>query len=569
MSVPVSRVSFSWLSVFIFYFFASSNLLRVSDSVLRANLKRSIMNTMQEDLDLFGRAPEGVPGDVSGKADAWTRIRFALQFFHAVVQGRRTFGALGWNVGHHFTDSDLDASLVLFKTLFRLQEKVEDFDFLPLQYLVGNINYGGCITDEWDRRCLTNLLSLYVSPEVVLEEDALSHLGLQRIPYAGSLEALNQYVETLPVEDKPELFGLHPNATLRLHQERGASLIQTVLTIASRENATVSAGGAREDQTLQFALLMKQKLPPVLKWRPVSAETFETPNGERPIPPGMAAPRRDHRRGKSSRLSGAGELVSDSEHPVKPESMAVFLFQETERFNALINLVGETLQQLELAVKGLISITGELDEMHTCISNNQVPPQWTAQAYPSLKPLGSWFEDFLQRVAALRRWTESEKPPVAFWLSGFFFPQGFLTAVLQNYARKVSAPIDALGFTFHVMSTCKPEELVEEDTLEDSCYVYGLYIDGARWNYHREVIDDQLPGATHDVFPVIQFQPGVRPAVLDADYTCPVYKTMRRAGVLSSTGHSTNFITAIDLPTDQHPSKWILRGTALICSVED
>ncbi|ESS30654.1 ATPase family associated with various cellular activities (AAA) domain-containing protein [Toxoplasma gondii VEG] len=538
-------------------------------SGIRANLKRSIMNTMQEDLDLFGRAPEGVPGDVSGKADAWTRIRFALQFFHAVVQGRRTFGALGWNVGHHFTDSDLDASLVLFKTLFRLQEKVEDFDFLPLQYLVGNINYGGCITDEWDRRCLTNLLSLYVSPEVVLEEDALSHLGLQRIPYAGSLEALNQYVETLPVEDKPELFGLHPNATLRLHQERGASLIQTVLTIASRENATVSAGGAREDQTLQFALLMKQKLPPVLKWRPVSAEIFETPNGERPIPPGMAAPRRDHRRGKSSRLSGAGELVSDSEHPVKPESMAVFLFQETERFNALINLVGETLQQLELAVKGLISITGELDEMHTCISNNQVPPQWTAQAYPSLKPLGSWFEDFLQRVAALRRWTESEKPPVAFWLSGFFFPQGFLTAVLQNYARKVSAPIDALGFTFHVMSTCKPEELVEEDTLEDSCYVYGLYIDGARWNYHREVIDDQLPGATHDVFPVIQFQPGVRPAVLDADYTCPVYKTMRRAGVLSSTGHSTNFITAIDLPTDQHPSKWILRGTALICSVED
>ncbi|KEP65299.1 UNVERIFIED_CONTAM: ATPase family associated with various cellular activities (AAA) domain-containing protein [Hammondia hammondi] len=539
-------------------------------SGLRANLKRSIMNTTQEDLDLFGRAPEGVPGDVSGKADAWTRIRFALQFFHAVVQGRRTFGALGWNAGYHFSDSDLDASIVLFKTLFRLQEKVEDFDFLPLQYLVGNINYGGCITDEWDRRCLTNLLSLYVSPEVVLEEDALSHLGLQRVPYAGSLEALNQYVETLPVEDKPEVFGLHPNATLRLHQERGASLIQTVLAIASRENAAASVGSAREDQTLQFALLMKQKLPPLLKGRPVSEETFEAPSGERPIPSdGTPAPRRGHRRGEISRLSGAGEFVSESEQPVKPESMAAFLFQETERFNALINLVGETLQQLELAVKGLISITGELDEMHTCISNNQVPPQWTAQAYPSLKPLGSWFEDFLQRVAALRRWTEGEKPPVAFWLSGFFFPQGFLTAVLQNYARKVSAPIDALGFTFHVMSTCKPEELVEEDTLEDSCYVYGLYIDGARWNYHREVIDEQLPGATHDVFPVIQFQPGVQPVVLDAEYTCPVYKTMRRAGVLSSTGHSTNFITAIDLPTDQHPSKWILRGTALICSVED
>ncbi|CBZ51588.1 hypothetical protein NCLIV_013820 [Neospora caninum Liverpool] len=487
-------------------------------SGIRATLKRSIMNYTREDLDLFGRAPEGVSESESGrKADAWTRIRFALQFFHAVVQGRRTFGSLGWNVGHYFTESDLDASLVLFKSLFERQEKVEDFDFLPLQYLVGNINYGGCVTDEWDRRCLANLLSLYVSPEVVLEEDALSHLGLQRIPYAGSLEALNEYVETLPVEDKPEVFGLHPNATLRLHQERGAFLIQSVLAIASRDSATASSGGAREDQAMEFAQLMKQKLPPLLKFRPLSEESFAAnQRGARSLPSGRS-PARGRRHGEGSPLSGTAAQETETAQASKPESMATFLFQEAERFNALISLMGETLQQLELAVKGLTSFTVELDEMHTSFLNNQ----------------------------------------------------GFLTAVLQTYARKTLVPIDALGFTFRVMSTCNPEELVADDTLEDGCYVYGLYIDGARWNYNREVIDDQLPGAMHDIFPVILFQPGVHPALQDTDYSCPVYKTMRRAGVLSSTGHSTNFIAAVDLPTDQHPSKWILRGTALVCSVED
>lgn len=87
----------------------------------------------------------------------------------------------------------------------------------------------------------------------------------------------------------------------------------------------------------------------------------------------------------------------------------------------------------------------------------QVPSHWATQAYPSLKALGGWFEDFLQRVDCLRRWADSEKPPTAFWLPGFFFPQGFLTSVLQNYARKTSVPIDGIGFNFDVMAANKPE----------------------------------------------------------------------------------------------------------------
>ena len=100
--------------------------------------------------------------------------------------------------------------------------------------------------------------------------------------------------------------------------------------------------------------------------------------------------------------------------------------------------------------------------------------------------------------------------------------------------------------------------------------VATMFIEGARWDYDEHVIGESQPKVLYTTFPVVWFEPAETTKFRDFDhYECPMYKTLERRGILSTTGHSTNFVCDLRIPSDKHPDWWTKRGVALFTSLSD
>ena len=202
----------------------------------------------------------------------------------------------------------------------------------------------------------------------------------------------------------------------------------------------------------------------------------------------------------------------------------------------------------------------ELELMSNSFYNNQVPIKWSEKGFLSLKPLGSWITDLTDRITFFNTWINNGTPKV-FWFSGFFFPQAFLTGVSQNFARKHVVAIDRLSFKFSILDHITYKDIKEKP--DDGCYVYGLFLEGARWNSEKHLLDESYPKELYTDIPLMQLIPTVdKVPAAKGLYNCPIYKVLSRQGTLSTTGHSTNFVFFIEFPIDNEEEIWTLAGVA-------
>ena len=223
-----------------------------------------------------------------------------------------------------------------------------------------------------------------------------------------------------------------------------------------------------------------------------------------------------------------------------------------------------TLGSLKNAIKGTVVMDDKLQAMFDSIYDNKIPGLWAGKAYPSLMPLSSWVRDLLERIKFIQEWIDVGIPSV-FWISGFFFPQAFLTGSLQNYARRNTISIDTISFDFEVL---KPSWTTLTEMPEAGVYIRGLFLEAARWDYDTMKLGESKQKELYTEMATIRLKPREnRPKSEDGFYMCPIYKTLNRAGTLSTTGHSTNFVIAVELPTDKAQSHWVKGGVALFCAL--
>lgn len=120
---------------------------------------------------------------------------------------------MGWNIKYQFNESDLRISAR------QLSIFIDDYPERPpleaLNYLTGECNYGGRVTEANDRRLIMVILSTFFNEEIYTNDDyKFSPSGKYFAPKDTNFEGYIEYMKSLPQFPEPEIFGFHDNAAI-------------------------------------------------------------------------------------------------------------------------------------------------------------------------------------------------------------------------------------------------------------------------------------------------------------------------------------------------------------------
>jgi len=411
---------------------------------------------------------------------------------------------------------------------------LDHYDSIPweaLRYMVAEANYGGRVTDPNDRFTVNLILEDFYCPDMLKPQHKLTTNGAYYVPPEGELDTYQDFLRSdlFPLTDQTEIFGLHDNAEITSALNITNAMLGVALSLQGAVKAKGGGGMSQDDQLKKIAGDILEKIP----------SNFDIEDASK-------------------------------KHPIKYEdSMNTVLQQELLRYNKLTSVVRASLINVGKAIKGEVPMSNELEGVCSSLFNNAVPAVWHKVSYPSLKPLASWILEFLKRLQFMQDWIDNSAPP-NFWISGFFFTQSFLTGAKQNFARNHTIAIDLLDYDFQVISDENKYDLTTAPA--DGVYIHGLYVEGCRWDDRKEALEESAPKVLFTPMKTIWILP-MKKADIDTghSYCCPVYKTARRAGTLSTTGHSTNFVLYLSLPMQKkHTVKhWYKRGVAMLTGLSD
>merc|ERR1711871_1336756 len=468
---------------------------------------------------------------------------FGLCFLHSVVQERRKFGALGWCIPYEYNNSDLSAGL----TFLEKHMYAGAISWPTLQYMVSEVTYGGKITDNLDRRLFNSYCEQWIGPPTLTPafsfnpDTPVSKIPgdfVYSIPQAREMHEFKSFISGFPEVDSPGVSGMHPNADITFRAKEVGGLLQTIMETQPKQSA--AAGGmSREDVVLQKAAELVERLP---------EDYVEDAFKERIV-----------------------VYMGGLDVPLN-----IFLFQEIQRFQMVIALVRKMLTVLQQAIRGEVVMTPQLQDALNAVFDARVPDSWLHNAGGDeiswMSPtLGLWFAGLGSREEQLRGWLDHRRP-YSFWLTGFFNPQGFLTATKQEVTRQHVAGGETWSLddvVYHTAVTEFTKASQVRQSPKEGVFVHGLFLDAAGWDAGEGTLVESEPKVLYAALPIL-WVTGVTKATAKSrsgdygpygGYECPCYKYPNRG--------DRYLVFYVTLPSRDHrPRHWALRGAALLCSKE-
>ncbi|XP_075877996.1 dynein axonemal heavy chain 8-like [Nelusetta ayraudi] len=469
---------------------------------VRAGLKRTFAGISQKQLEV-------------SNLPVWKPMLYSVAFLHTAVQERRKFGPLGWNIPYEFNSSDFTASVEFVEKHLDDCGPRKGVSWVTVRYMLAEVQYGGRVTDDYDKRLLQCFARVWFSKRMF--DASFCFYNGYRIPLCKTVEEYMSNIESLPTVDTPQVLGLHPNADITYQTNTSAEVLDTITNIQPKESGG-GGGETRESIVYNMSADMLRKLPPNYVPHEVRA-----------------------------RLVKMGAL----------NPMNIFLRQEVDRMQRIISVVRVSLTDLKLAIDGTIIMSENLRDALDNIFDARVPSLWRKLSWESTT-LGFWFTELLERNKQFYHWVFQGRPKT-FWMTGFFNPQGFLTAMRQEVTRANKGwALDTVTLYNKVL-----KQTMEEITMAptEGVYIYGLYLDGAGWDRKNARLIEATPKVLFTLLPVVHMYAINCAGPIDPKlYVCPIYKKPRRTDL--------NYITAVVLPTVLSPDHWILRGVALLCDIK-
>jgi dynein heavy chain len=470
---------------------------------LKAGIKRTFAGITQEQLDI-------------SSTTQWKPMLFGVAFMHSVTQERRKYGPLGWNIPYEFNAGDLSASIQM------VQNHVDDMDpkkgvtWEAVCYHLGEVQYGGRVTDDRDKRLLNTFATNWFN-DALLVPGMKFFKGYDMANYP-KLTQYQEFIETMPLVDKPGVFGLHANADIIFQTSVAMTALDTILDIQPKD-AGGGGGESREEAVTRMCNEFLEKLPDDFIMHEVNAK-----------------------------LDKMGRV----------NSMVIFLAQEKDQMQSIISMVRLTLSNLILAIDGTIIMSADLQDALDNMYDARVPNAWKKISWLS-SSLGFWYTEMILRQQQFYSWIFDGRPNT-FWLTGFFNPNGFITAMRQEITRMHRGwALDAVVCVNEVTKMALREDVKEAP--KEGVYIYGLFLDGAGWNRAGAHLTEQHPKVLYIALPILHIYAINSTAGRDKrQYECPIYKKPRRT--------DQEYICMVDLKTNTNPDHWTLRGVALLCDIK-